>query len=106
MTELTLKKNPPSRHVIRMQGFANGAPCPHAGQYLKSFDFDAHDGRGYGEFCVKPRHAKIFASAKDAFEFWRTASKVKPLREDGEPNRPLTAANVSIEEIPHWQPED
>lgn len=106
MTELTIPAKPASKHVIRMQGFANGAPCPHAGQYLKSFDFDAHDGRGHGEFCAKPRHAKIFPSAVAALEFWRTTSTVKPLREDGEPNRPLTAANVSIEEIPYWLPED
>jgi hypothetical protein len=91
-----------SKHVIRMEGFINGTPMPHRGQYLKSFDFEAHDGAGEGEFVPKARDAKIFASAVDAFEFWRTVSRVKPKREDGEPNRPLTCANVAILEVPDY----
>jgi len=91
-----------SKHVIKMQGFTNGTPMPHAGQYLKSFDFNANDGQGWGEFTVKARDAMIFPSQVAAFEFWRTTSDVKPVRPDGEPNRPLTCANVSIEEIPEY----
>jgi hypothetical protein len=88
-----------------MLGFTNGQPMPHAGQFLKSFDFNAYDGEGHGEFCDKGRDAMKFPSPVAALEFWRTTSDVKPLRRDGEPNRPLTAANVAILEIPDYDHE-
>lgn len=82
--------------VIRAVGFANGVPCPHAGQFLKSFDFEAEDGIGYGEFTTAIEQAKKFESAADAMIFWRTVVRCKPWREDGKPNRPLTALTVEI----------
>jgi hypothetical protein len=66
------------------------------GQYLVSFDFDAMRGTGYGIFTDKPEHAMRFKTLRDAMEFWRTQSTVKPLRPDGMPNRPLTASTISI----------
>lgn len=47
---------------IKAEGFANGVPCPIAGQYVKSFDFEADDGRGYGEFTLDPAKALTFES--------------------------------------------
>jgi hypothetical protein len=35
----------------------------------------------------------------EAHALWTAVSKEKPVREDGQPNRPLTAFNVSIERI-------
>lgn len=87
-------------HIIRAVAFANGVPCPHAGQWVATFDHDAYDGRGYGTFTDKVNDAKRFHSNAAAFEFWRRRSRVKPTRPDGKPNRPLTALSVVIEPLP------
>lgn len=89
-----------STYAIKAEGFANGVHCPHAGAYLKAFDFEHENGIGWGEFTRDPARAKAFASAGEAMEFWRTQSKVRPLRPDGRPNRPLTALTVSVEPLP------
>ena len=65
-------------------------------QYLVSFDFDAFSGNGYGEFTWDAAMAKGFKTLRDAMEFWRTQSTVKPLRPDGQPNRPLTGSTISV----------
>jgi hypothetical protein len=68
-------------------------------QYLVSFDFDAMNGCGFGIFSDKAEHAMRFKTLRDAMEFWRTTSTVKPLRPDGKPNRPLTASTISVFKI-------
>src|SRR5262245_45812185 len=94
----------PVPHVIKITGFANGVPCPHAGQYLKSFDFEYDHGTGFGQFTPDPRFAMKFADAGAAAEFWRTQSRTRPLRSgDGRANRPLTASSVEI--LPLWKAE-
>jgi len=87
-----------TEYLIRAVDFANGAPCPFAGQWLKEFDFDADDGRGFGVFTDNRAEAVRFGSRRLALLFWRTTSSIKPIREDGEPNRPLTAMSIDIEE--------
>jgi hypothetical protein len=86
--------------LIQAIGFANGMPCPHAGQYLESFDFDAHGGQGYGEFTPDPAKAKRFRDQAEAVLFWRLPSRVRPRRPDGKPNRPLTSLSVAIVDAP------
>ena len=66
------------------------------GQYLVSFDFEAMNGLGFGIFTDIPEHAMQFKTLRDAMEFWRTQSTIKPLRPDGKPNRPLTASTISV----------
>jgi hypothetical protein len=80
-------------------GFRNGVPCPHAGQFLKSFDHEAHNGQGDGVFTKKLERAKRFDSREELFAFWQKQSTVRPLRPDGEPNRPLTALTVTLEPV-------
>lgn len=86
--------------VIIAMGFANGVPCPHEGEYLKAFDFEAYDGQGYGEFTKKIDEAKRFKDAAEAWSFWTTVPATRPLRPDGKPNKPLTALTIAIEPIP------
>jgi hypothetical protein len=86
--------------LIQAIGFANGMPCPHAGQYLESFDHEVFNGEGYGEFTPDPAKAKRFPDFAAAVLFWRRPSKVRPRRPDGEPNRPLTALTVEIVDAP------
>jgi hypothetical protein len=68
-------------------------------EYLKSFDCEAHDGRGAATFTRNKRNAMRFASQGDALNFWTQRSKTRPNRPDGKPNRPLTVLNVTIEPI-------
>lgn len=72
------------------------APHPQDGRYLKDVDFEANDGRGEVEVCDDWREAKQFADAAEAMTFLKTSPKCRPIREDGKPNRPLTATNWSL----------
>jgi len=82
--------------VIRILGFANGAHCPHAGEYLEAFDFEAFDGRGFMETTPDVDKALKFADLHAAVLFTMTVPVTKPVREDGRPNRPLTAAHIEV----------
>jgi hypothetical protein len=66
------------------------------GQFVKLFDFDAHNGQGHGVFTDDPREAKKFQTTHEAMLFWRTRSRARPTRPDGKPNRPFTASSVNI----------
>jgi hypothetical protein len=85
---------------IRAVGFANGQDCPHAGYWLRRFDFEAYNGQGHGVFTTYLGHAKVFPSKEAAMDFWRRQSSTRPFRPDGAPNRPLTALTVVIEQLP------
>jgi hypothetical protein len=87
------------KYVICAIAFANGAPCPHAGQWLAHFDHDAFGGQGWGEFTDKINHAKRFDTFEEAMAFWNKQSTVMPLRPDGRPNKPLTALTATIEKF-------
>ena len=83
-------------NVIQILGFTNGAECPQADQYCQEFDHDALKGKGFGNFTPNPHLAKKFNTAGEALEFWRKQSTINPIRADGQPNRPFTAASVCI----------
>jgi hypothetical protein len=81
---------------IEWLGGNDGQPSEHSGRYVSRFDADARDGLGQVWTTANPRVALNFNSGAEAAEFWRQTSTVKPVREDGKPNRPLTAFTVSI----------
>ena len=64
------------------------------GQYLETYDPDAYDGLGYATWTDDPDKAMRFDDAMSVLMFWRQQSSARPLRDDGEPNRPLTAYTV------------
>jgi hypothetical protein len=67
------------------------------GRLLRSWDVDAHDGRGTAEWTDDPARAFVFPNGADALEAWRARSKVRPNRaHDGKPNRPLTYFSVEV----------
>jgi hypothetical protein len=70
------------------------------GQYLESFDVEAHDGRGTATWTLDVGSAMKFEDLVSAIEAWQTQSRLRPLREDGRPNRPLTAFSVEPKVIP------
>jgi hypothetical protein len=72
---------------------------PVSGPYLEWFDVDANGGRGADRWTHDLGKAMRFPSFEAAMECWRAQSTHTPLRDDGKPNRPLTAYNVSIEKV-------
>lgn len=84
--------------VIRAVMFANGTPCPHAGQFLKGANFEAFNGQGHMTFTEDITQALKFSNVGAAMAFWATTSKGHPRRPDGKPNRPLTALTIEIED--------
>jgi hypothetical protein len=86
-------------YVIRIDwvgGAGSKEKSEHDGRFLSRFNPDAHRGMGQVWTVSGPREARQFDSGAQAVEFYKQTSKVKPVREDGEPNRPLTAFTVSI----------
>lgn len=83
--------------VMRLWGQPTGlgqiVPTPFDGQYLKAFDFEAHDGQGLIDMTADPAEAKRFADMAEAIAFYQRSPVCRPLRPDGKPNRPLTATN-------------
>ena len=69
------------------------------GQYVKTYDPDAFSGYGDMTATNSLDEAKKFPDAGAAMEFYRQVSAVRPVRNDGRPNRPLTAFTVSIERV-------
>jgi hypothetical protein len=67
--------------------------------YLETFDPEGNGGRGTFAFTALATKAKPFKSMSEALDYWRTQSATVPFRPDGKPNRPLTAFNVSLEEV-------
>lgn len=87
--------------VIKVLGLAgmvmSGETLPSPdGQYIKGADVDAFDGRGTADLTADINEARVFDDVIEAHAFWTQVSTVKPVREDGRPNRPLTAFSVEI----------
>jgi len=72
---------------------SNGSP---AHQYLASYDPEAYDGRGFAEWTADIELAMRFPTAGEAWMLWRQPSRVRPVRSDGQPNRPLTAFTIEV----------
>lgn len=84
-------------------GYVIRIVCPAAGrsniddQFLKEYDPEGHDGLGHVEATPNIEEAMIFADSKAAFACYRAVPASRPIRDDGKPNRPLTAFTVTIE---------
>ena len=85
--------------IMRVVGFASGIHCPIAGQYLETFDHNAYCGKGFGTFTISPKCAMQFNNFEAALCFWKQVSDKYPTRADGQPNRPLSATTVTLEEV-------
>jgi hypothetical protein len=87
-------------YVIKIEWLGGSAgphnSSEHEGRYVSRYDPDAHDGLGQVWTTSNPRKAIQFSDVARAAEFYRQTSTIKPLREDGRPNRPLTAFTVDI----------
>lgn len=66
------------------------------GVYVKAYNPDAYDTRGFAEFTNNPTEAVLFNTIDKAVEFYRQQVGTRP---DGKPNRPLTAFSVEFVSI-------
>jgi hypothetical protein len=71
-----------------------------AGAWLASYDLNAHDGFGEAKATSDPAEALRFADAGAVFAAWKEQSTVRPLRDDGKPNRPLSAFTITAKALP------
>jgi hypothetical protein len=83
--------------LIKVDSAMNPHQLAVVGMWLKWFDVEAHDGQGDAHFTDRRESALKFETVAEAFEAWRTQSRVRPLRADGHPNRPLTAFAITFE---------
>lgn len=83
--------------VIRILSYADGSPCKYSGEYVREYDPDGADGRGFISTTDDPDDAMQFQNEHRAFAFWKMQSSVRPFRSDGHPNRPLTAFTIELE---------
>lgn len=77
----------------RADGSTDGLPV---GWYLASYDADGNEGWGEAIWTDNPAEAIAFATATEARACWTEQSCLRPLRTDGQPNRPLTAFSVQL----------
>lgn len=68
------------------------------GMYVVDCDVDAYDGRGYVTTTDDPAEARQFADAAEAIVFYQRQSTVRPIREDGQPNRPLMVYTIEVDQ--------
>jgi hypothetical protein len=85
------------RYALRAISWVNGAPLPPdiAGSYICRYNPDTD---GEVDILCSPllEEARLFDSPAELQEFRAQVSAVRPLREDGKPNRPLTALTLEI----------
>ena len=80
-----------------LQIWAFDPAYPLNGRYVMDFDVGAYDpDAGPVPTTTDIAKAKHFADIVEALAFWKTQSRIRPIRWDGEPNRPLTGFSVEI----------
>ena len=75
----------------RADGSTNDLPV---GWYLAGYDADGNDGWGEAVWTDDPAEAIVFATATEAHACWTAQSRLRPMRPDGQPNRPLMSFSV------------
>lgn len=79
--------------VLKVPGHTIGLICD---AWVQDCDVDVRSGYGHIQITVNPAAAKRFPDVEAALEFWGRPSTVRPQRDDGKPNRPLTAYTVEL----------
>ena len=82
--------------VHSLTGTQLGAPgLDPKDRYVVSYDPDGNDGHGDVVLPTDPAKAKRY-TLDEARKEWDRTSTVRPLRSDGQPNKPLTAYTVAL----------
>jgi hypothetical protein len=74
-------------------GRTEGVPV---GCYLAEYDPEGGDGYGSAAWTPDPAEAMTFDSGVAAMECYRSEPKCRPVRPDGQPNRPLTVFSIGL----------
>jgi hypothetical protein len=77
-------------------GWASSRTSPAPAGYLADYDPDGNDGLGSAAWTTDPAAALTFDSGGAAIALWRAQSRLRPVRSDGEPNRPLTELSIEL----------
>ena len=77
-------------NASEMEAVGFDDPC-----YIQGYDLEYADGRGRAMLTGDIDLAITWDTEVEVFEAWRTVSEKMPVREDGKPNRPLTAYTIS-----------
>lgn len=86
--------------VIVIMGLADGTKTLLDGSLIVKFDVDANNGVGKLFVTKALKQARKFKTLTDAIAYAQRVSKIRPLRPDGKPNRPLMMYNVAVIEAP------
>lgn len=79
--------------------FAHNDMLHEVNAWVLDCDVDARNGYGRIRFTQDRARAKRFPSVIEALDYWKRPSTVRPLRDDGKPNRPLTAYTVEPQKL-------
>jgi hypothetical protein len=85
--------------IIQCHALSDGAPLP-LPMFVVLCDVDACDGFGEIVLTNNPMSAQQFRDAQEALLYYTRVSRVRPTRDDGEPNRPLRAFTIEIYDRP------
>jgi hypothetical protein len=72
---------------------------PRAGWYLQAVDIEAENNDDAAIWTTNKDDAMRFSSMLVAMNMWRQISRTRPVRRDGEPNRPLTLWSITLQEV-------
>jgi len=67
------------------------------GGFLKSFDPEAHNGRGVVSWTRNLDEARLFETQTQVWSLWHTVPRNLAIRPDGRPNKPLTAWHIMVQ---------
>lgn len=81
--------------VIQIVGLATGEPSSADGLYVQAYSPNGNGGRGDLVLTNDVTEAYVYETSADALEDWKRVSETHPTREDGKPNRPMTAFSVA-----------
>jgi len=68
--------------------------------YISAYDVNARGGIGEAEVTLDIEEAILWDTAREVLQAWRTQSTVRPIRGDGQPNRPLSAYTITVLPVP------
>jgi hypothetical protein len=83
--------------IIISCGLADGRPMNN-GEYLHRYDPEGEDGMGTFVWTKDRNQAMLFEDALAVLKLYQTVPGNRPWRDDGKPNKPLTAFNIEVEE--------
>lgn len=89
--------------VVKNEGridFAmQGREDPERGQYLFRHHLEAADNRNAIVWTTNRDRAMRFADTAEVLRLWSQTSRYRPVRGDGQPNRPFTLWTITTEEV-------